>query len=187
MPKSTFFNLPIEKQKKIIDLGYEEFANNVYEKANIRNIIKKATIAIGSFYRYFDSKDEFYLYIIDYKMKEFNSKGLKSTDQDETSKKFWMNFFKSGSEIRKKFYFRFENNPLFTMKLQQVKDINSPYLTNDKQENALAFVLTVMPYVMHELSIISGDDTYYSQDNSDMWLYLSQNILQLFSGTKDDK
>lgn len=182
MPTTTFFNLPSQKQRSIVDLGYEEFSNNIYENANIRNIIKKANIGIGSFYRYFESKDEFYLYIIDYKMKEINSAEYKLENKGEVMSKFWTNFYKSGSEIRKKFYFRYKNNPLFSMNLEHIKEINSPYLSSAVEEDALAFALTVMPYIMHEFLLISD---YDSDANSDLWLFLNKNILNLFSSDEE--
>lgn len=64
MPKKTFFNLPIDKKQKIIDAAYDLFIENDYKDVNIRSIAKKAGISIGSFYQYFDDKDDLYLYLI---------------------------------------------------------------------------------------------------------------------------
>lgn len=64
MPKKTFFQLPPEKKQRIIEAGYDEFIENEYEDINIRGIAKRCGISIGSFYQYFEDKDEFYLYLI---------------------------------------------------------------------------------------------------------------------------
>lgn len=65
MPKSTFFNLPEEKQGHIISVGYELFINKPYEEVTIRDIVDMADIPIGSFYRYFEDKDDLYIYMLD--------------------------------------------------------------------------------------------------------------------------
>lgn len=64
MPKKTFFNLPIDKKQKIIDAAYDLFIENDYKDVNIRSIAKKAGISIGSFYQYFDDKDDLYLFLM---------------------------------------------------------------------------------------------------------------------------
>ncbi len=65
MPRSTFYNLPQEQQEEIIRTCFEEFANHVYENASVSRIVLKLGIAKGSFYRYFESKKELYLFLID--------------------------------------------------------------------------------------------------------------------------
>lgn len=65
MPKQTFFNLPVEKKQRIIDAAADEFAAFPYLKTSINRIIKKADIAKGSFYQYFENKKDLYKYIID--------------------------------------------------------------------------------------------------------------------------
>jgi AcrR family transcriptional regulator len=64
MPKQTFFNLPSDKRNKIIDAAYDVFIENDYEDVNIRMITSRAEISIGSFYQYFQDKDELYVYLM---------------------------------------------------------------------------------------------------------------------------
>ncbi len=64
MPKKTFFNLPSEKKEKIIEAVYDLFIENDYEDVNIRRITNKVDISIGSFYQYFQDKDNLYLYLL---------------------------------------------------------------------------------------------------------------------------
>lgn len=64
MPKETFFNLPDEKRKMILDLAIEEFATHDYKNASISNLVARAGIAKGSFYQYFEDKRDLYLYLI---------------------------------------------------------------------------------------------------------------------------
>jgi len=63
MPKSTFFNLPEEKKDKIIAVAIDEFAQNHYEKVTINKIVKRAEIPKGSFYQYFENKDDVYIFL----------------------------------------------------------------------------------------------------------------------------
>lgn len=65
MPKETFYNLNEEKKEKIIKAIRNEFSKNTFEKASISNIIEEAKIPRGSFYQYFDGKDDAVKYVIE--------------------------------------------------------------------------------------------------------------------------
>ena len=65
MPTNTFFNLPIEKKEKIINAAKSEFVEYSFHDASINRIIKSAGISRGSFYMYFENKEELFLYILD--------------------------------------------------------------------------------------------------------------------------
>lgn len=58
MPKETFFNLQEEKKNKIIKAAKDEFERVSIEHASIKNIVEQAGIARGSFYQYFESKED---------------------------------------------------------------------------------------------------------------------------------
>lgn len=64
MPKKTYFNLPIEKQKRIFDAGVLEFSYNALHDASVNTIVKIADISKGSFYQYFEDKTDFYWFIV---------------------------------------------------------------------------------------------------------------------------
>ncbi len=63
MPKKTFFNLPEEKRKRIIDAALAVFSNTPYKKVTIDAIVEAADIPKGSFYQYFEHKDDLYKYL----------------------------------------------------------------------------------------------------------------------------
>ena len=65
MPKETFFNLNPEKRRKIEEVILEEFSKTPIEKASISNIITNANIPRGSFYQYFEDKEDAIKYIIE--------------------------------------------------------------------------------------------------------------------------
>lgn len=58
MPKQTFMKLSEEKKEKIIKAAKKEFSRVTIEEASIKNIIEEANIARGSFYQYFESKED---------------------------------------------------------------------------------------------------------------------------------
>ncbi|WP_430885395.1 TetR/AcrR family transcriptional regulator [Fusibacter sp. JL216-2] len=66
MPHQTFFNLPKEKQQRIIDVCIDEFAEKTYHNASISNIVRQSKIAKGSFYQYFEDKKDIFKYILKY-------------------------------------------------------------------------------------------------------------------------
>jgi len=88
MPKDTFFNLPDKKRNNILEIAINEFYNYGYEKSSISRIVKDCGIAKGSFYQYFEDKDDLFAFILrtsgEKKLSYLNS--LKSDFSD-------MNFF----------------------------------------------------------------------------------------------
>jgi AcrR family transcriptional regulator len=66
----TFNNLTQQRQQEIIGVCLEEFAFNDYQSASLSTIIKKLDLAKGSFYRYFESKQSLYFYLLDYAVQQ---------------------------------------------------------------------------------------------------------------------
>ncbi|BCA84958.1 TetR family transcriptional regulator [Enterococcus saigonensis] len=62
MPKETFFHLTREKQQRIMKAAKKEFSKVPLGEASIAQIIKDAGIPRGSFYQYFEDKDDLYFY-----------------------------------------------------------------------------------------------------------------------------
>ncbi len=65
MPTDTFYNLPNSKKEKIIKAAQKEFARVEFEQTSIKNIVEEAEIARGSFYQYFESKEDLLKYILE--------------------------------------------------------------------------------------------------------------------------
>lgn len=63
MPKDTFFNLPEKKRNRIISTAMTVFSKTHYKKVTIDSIVDDAEISKGSFYQYFEDKDDLYKYI----------------------------------------------------------------------------------------------------------------------------
>jgi AcrR family transcriptional regulator len=64
MPKQTFFHLSKDKQDTLIHAAKQEFSRAPLHEASIANIIKSAGIPRGSFYQYFEDKDDLFYYLL---------------------------------------------------------------------------------------------------------------------------
>ena len=65
MPKDTFYNLSEEKKQKIYAAAVKEFSSRRFSEASINQIVKTAEIPRGSFYQYFEGKEDIYLYMFE--------------------------------------------------------------------------------------------------------------------------
>jgi AcrR family transcriptional regulator len=74
MPKETFFKLSDDKKNKIIESAKIEFARTDFDKTSIKNIVENAGIARGSFYQYFDDKEDLLEYIVKEHTNKINKK-----------------------------------------------------------------------------------------------------------------
>ncbi|MBQ9066803.1 MAG: TetR/AcrR family transcriptional regulator [Clostridia bacterium] len=63
--KPAFDRADPEKKQRVLETGIQEFAELGYEKANINIIAKKAGISIGLMYKYFETKEDFFVTCMD--------------------------------------------------------------------------------------------------------------------------
>ncbi len=59
--KDAFDRASDDRKEKLLEIGIEEFASKGYENANINVIAKKAGISIGLMYKYFATKEDFFV------------------------------------------------------------------------------------------------------------------------------
>lgn len=64
MPTERFLNLPEEKKKRIIQASITEFARVPFEEVSINRIIQEADISRGSFYQYFEDKQDLRVFLL---------------------------------------------------------------------------------------------------------------------------
>ena len=146
-----------DKKEKIEKALIKEFSRNSFEKASISNIILEADIARGSFYQYFEDKEDAIYYIIDkYLEKEKNkiyqyllrNKG----DIFETA----VNIYEDMAKITEKD----ENERLFKNILQEVKKNNINIFGECKE--MLRSKRTIEKMInKEELKIENDDDLQY--------------------------
>lgn len=65
MPKPTFLRLPAAKQERMMAAAKVEFTRAVFAKASISNIIDLAGVPRGSFYQYFEDKQDIFFYLLE--------------------------------------------------------------------------------------------------------------------------
>lgn len=101
MPKQTFFNLPQEKRESIIDAAVEEFAEYGLENASTNRIVANSGISKGSFYQYFEDKQDVFMHLLSVleqeKMQYFRDRHPPSANMDTFEYFRWM--IKSGMEF----------------------------------------------------------------------------------------
>lgn len=61
---SRFFNLPEDKRDRIIAAATTEFATHGYEQANTNRIAKDAGISVVALFKYFPTKADLFLYMV---------------------------------------------------------------------------------------------------------------------------
>lgn len=83
MPTNTFFNLSEEKKSKIIDAAKKEFERVPIEQVSIKNIVENAEIARGSFYQYFENKEDLFEYIMCDKIGNIQNKLMKIIEKED--------------------------------------------------------------------------------------------------------
>ncbi len=64
MPKPTLFNLPEQKRRLILQAAIDEFAEYGFENASINRIVARSDIAKGSFYQYFENKEDIFRHLL---------------------------------------------------------------------------------------------------------------------------
>ncbi len=84
-----FFSLPADKQRKIINMGFQVFSQNTYKKAPVAEIASKADISKALLFYHFKNKKEFYLFLWN-KSIELTSNAMKEQDVLGTSNYFEM-------------------------------------------------------------------------------------------------
>lgn len=82
MPTSTFFNLPEDKKNKILKAANKEFERVPIEQVSIKNIVGSAEIARGSFYQYFEDKEDLFQYIMSAKMGNMQNKLIEMIEHE---------------------------------------------------------------------------------------------------------
>ena len=115
MPKQTFLNLPEEKRNTIVHAAIEEFAEYGLENASTNRIVANSGISKGSFYQYFEDKQDVFMYLLTVleheKMEYFKGKHPPSANMDTFQYFRWM--IKTGMEFN-------TSHPLLTQAISRV-------------------------------------------------------------------
>ena len=101
MPKQTFLNLPMEKRDLIINVAIDEFVEFGLENASTNRIVANSGISKGSFYQYFEDKQDVFMYLLSIleqeKLAFFEGKRPSNSNMDTFEYFRWM--IKTGMEF----------------------------------------------------------------------------------------
>jgi AcrR family transcriptional regulator len=68
-----FFQLPLEKQERIINAAYKVFVQNTYKKAPMSEIANEGNISKALLFHYFTNKKELYFFLWDKSIEQIKS------------------------------------------------------------------------------------------------------------------
>lgn len=71
MPTRTFARLDQDKQERVLRAAIEQFQAEGYARATIEDIAKRAGVAKGSLYQYFEDKQELFTHCASWTMERF--------------------------------------------------------------------------------------------------------------------
>ena len=132
MPTNTFFNLPAEKKHKILKAANKEFARVPLEQASIKNIVEDAEIARGSFYQYFENKQDLFEYIMTSKTGDMEKNLIEMIEQENGNIiNIFINIYDHLIEVGK---IR-RNNKLFRQIFENIKTSDNLMLTRKEEIN----------------------------------------------------
>jgi len=130
MPTNTFFNLPAEKKHKILKAANKEFARVPLEQASIKNIVEE--IARGSFYQYFENKQDLFEYIMTSKTGDMEKNLIEMIEQENGNIiNIFINIYDHLIEVGK---IR-RNNKLFRQIFENIKTSDNLMLTRKEEMN----------------------------------------------------
>lgn len=177
MPKSTFFHLQDEKRETFLNTAVKEFSEHSYREVSIREIAKKANISIGSFYCYFDSKIELFVYITDYMFQKvlIRQKELGATlgrevaadeilAEDSLQQAFWEQFGNCSADTRKHYYLRTNNNLLFERFLEEIEEYRTKTQYTDREKRMVAFTINSLQYILDEFTAAEGTERIVDEE-----------------------
>ena len=73
----AFFELPPEKQQRIMNAGFEVFLQNEYKRASTDEIAARSNISKGLLFYYFHNKKTLYLYLFEKAMEIIEYSGFR--------------------------------------------------------------------------------------------------------------
>ncbi|WP_102275226.1 TetR/AcrR family transcriptional regulator [Cytobacillus massiliigabonensis] len=134
MPKITFFNLPKDKKETLIQAAKKEFSRVPLYDASITNIIKEAGIPRGSFYQYFEDKEDAFFFLLNELMKEnkFNFIHLLSSNNGDLFETM-IEFFRI--IISEEENFNFLKNTFLNMTHRIESNFSRSFSPNERNEN----------------------------------------------------
>lgn len=135
MPKKTFFHLPEEKQCRLLEAASIEFSIRPLKEASIANIVKLAEIPRGSFYQYFEDKEDLYYYYFEL-LRQDSKKNIEKAIQEAKGDLFEgmdVYFSKMIFEVLTGEHASFYKNLFMNMDYRATSRVSPIFSTNDEK------------------------------------------------------
>lgn len=131
-----FKKLDPKKRAYIIEVAMKEFANYGYADASTNRIVKEAGIGKGMLFYYFKTKEQLYLYLLDYGLTQIETAFLDQIDLSVTD------FIKRMQQIAKKKMILFKAHPhlmafLGTFMLKENQQLNVPTTIQERYQKLI--------------------------------------------------
>lgn len=150
MPTTTYFNLSSQKRQRIEDAVMKEFARVPLIDMSVKNIVNDASIARGSFYQYFETREDLINYMLG---KEFDKESENFLKILQESNK---DIFKATYEYLVQILDKQKNNSSYYINIFQ-------YLNETKiQPLKMIDIDNISEYVNFKLLRISSKEEIYA-------------------------
>lgn len=171
MPRLTFFNLPEQKKQTLLDAAIEEFSRVPLSEASIANIVKAADIPRGSFYQYFENKEDLYFYLLNEELKEKRQKYINKLEKhrgdifyaftdllqsflirmdDENTHQFYRNMFLNLNYQTEKTFTDIINNNELNHQFSEFTNMINTEKLNVKNHEEIELIVRMLTLVMTE-------------------------------------
>lgn len=171
MPRLTFFNLPEHKKQTLLDAAIEEFSRVPLAEASIANIVKAADIPRGSFYQYFENKEDLYFYLLNEELKEKRQKYINKLEEhrgdifyaftdmlqsflirmdDENTHQFYRNMFLNLNYQTEKTFTDIINNSELNHQFSEFTNMINTEKLNVKNHEEIELIVRMLTLVMTE-------------------------------------
>jgi AcrR family transcriptional regulator len=156
MPTKTFFNLPEEKRMKLLNAIHAEFSRVPFDEVSVNQIIRMAGIPRGSFYQYFEDKQDMLQYLMADYRKTLQHQALASLKQTGGD---LFQMFLDILDFSYVFVAEEKNNAFCKNVFSDIR-VNTDFLRRQVNENACGgFAAGLLLYIdMDSLDIRSDED-----------------------------
>lgn len=127
--KQTFMNITEKKRNRVIEVAMKAFIENGYENASTNYIVKTLGISKGSLFKYFETKHDLYLYLVEIVTAQLI--GFIQVNTQEVADS-WKDRIIQYASIE--FDFLIEHREAYQFYSQMVKDLSHPSLAGLKEE-----------------------------------------------------
>ncbi|QHT47822.1 TetR/AcrR family transcriptional regulator [Bacillus sp. SB49] len=159
MPKQTFFNLPEEKQEALMKAARAEFSRAPLHDSSISNIIKGCGVSRGSFYQYFEDKEDVFFYLLKQHSKERQALFISYLQQTEG------NIFEAMTNLFHQTLDEFEEeeNRLFFKHvfLNMNHKVQNTFTNGETRDRFLTYLNDIRQYIDESLLDVRNEEELY--------------------------